>query len=660
MRNKRAHLMLCGILIAIAALPPGLGGLRLRAKEVEGFGSAKELLPEIDSVALQMQAEFALYREGVQDGWEHKGWTEQQRIAALQWLEEMTSRSANPLPDGSDGQRLITPAFARFLSLEGTRQAGVLKSLPGSPTPAPHLSEWLAKRINAFLGFQNSLLCEYADKLIPYAEDVWIRAKTPADFQPAVEAFGELKKRDPQFLGSSDFARMGREQPFPWPRGDPKFAAMFEFQRIRNETFEVWLLVASEKPLFLPDPEVDPEGFWKARQVWLALRRAEFSFLERPRMAAHFVALNRRFRNASIAAREQLDGLILEDAPSDRLATAVERLHAFEQRPVNLRNNTPPFGAFGLAPRNYGEVLARSKTALPMLPTVAYETTEDRKEAEDLSAKLQGYDLVLALRRAEEAGEPRDAMSNMQTRITENPGNFSEAVQFHLRERLLEKATEKLKIAETPNVKASTEDPVAALITELVRISSAPSSTDTGKVPDQDDVVAWQGAEAAKPLSKAWQTLSRGDSGGLEPDYMNAWQWLAMQSGSLPLFTLRQQAARALLAQIMKTEPEHIEASETLPEAIRIALGRTIADSDWKKAIRIMALDTAADALPQEERGRWKQVIEEFSQTGRTSESAPKQGRALYLRILKVTTDSRCAAFAAQRLKELSATKPQQ
>jgi hypothetical protein len=630
-------------LIALTLLVSG--GIFLNAEEPEMPKDSHLILSQIDSIAPRMEAEFALFREEVQAGTEADGWTEPRKKDALEWIERITTPMPNTPPDASPIQRRMNSVLGMYLSHHGR--------VPGpSMQPPAQFSEWLEKRVSALLETRVSLLSRYGDELIAYAEDAWLRAKTPADMKPVAAALAELIHRDSRFLLSGDFGTFGTfgpGPPFPNARFDPRFGRPGGPQGIPKQVFEIWILMGSEKPAILPEPEGDPEAFWKARETLLSLLRIDFGFLERPRVASRIGALSHRFVEASNAAREQLEQLILLDAPLAQFAPALERLHSFGGKPFNPYADLPKMPDGQPATALLQQMFIRNGHRVP--DEFMALMGREKKETDDLSVALQFGDRWLQLLHAREAAEPREAIADLEAQLLGAP--LSEAVKLHIARSFSQAPAPMPENAAKPAALEPDPDPSRALIAGLETIAASDRSADKTENPDAGQMDAAKASHAARSLLDAWRKLSTGDLHGVGADYGEDWQSLAEQPGSLKLLSLRERAARQALAAIMGPKTGSDEPSENPVESIRRALEKTIMAGDLQKAAKIISVDTAAYLLPPEERKPWAQALADFDAAATATDRYPERARSLYLHILITTIEPACAALAAQRLKEL-------
>ena len=536
------------------------GSPSFQAAEAGEFISGKMLLAEIDAISPRMEVEIALYREWVQAGNEADGWTKEQKAAALNRIEEVVAPSSEISPDAPFHDRFMTRKINEFIFDSRSRQAGDPNKPPRNLS---ELNLWLAIRLHSLMSVRSLLQHRYCGELIDYAETVWLRAKAPEDFKPVALALTALKERVPQFFLSSDFAMpMGRGHPFP--SNNPAFAQVAEFTRVRNETFEAYVLMAPEKPFILPDPETDPKKFWKTRKAIYWLCQIDFTFLKKPRMEAHLGVLNFRFRKALTAARELAERLIFRDAPVDEIASAMERLHSFEEKELNIIADPPR--TLEVDPRlpSYQEVIARNTRGNVSMRNVRYETDDEKREAEGLSTTLKLGDLWLKFLRAQKAEESRKAISDLRELLQKMSTPLSEAVKLHIEQHSLPPPVSEANPTVQRDATPAEPDPVKALIVELERAAKAAAPSTHRDDPEAGDPYAAQAVKAAENLVTAWRTFSRTPakagtpnqpSGEIVEDHGADWQTLMQQPGSLHLLALRSRAAKKVMEQIVEANP---------------------------------------------------------------------------------------------------------
>lgn len=558
----------------------------------------KELAGRVADIDGQLPNEAAIYQNDLNRGVANGSWTEESASASRGWLKEATEvpaeeRGAPPKPGAKWAE-------IRALFAEDAR--------PESMT-AP-ADAWFAKRVAALWNARAALAEACHRAAMGIVEEIWFRARKPADLQPALALMTTVEKSEPLDRYSS----MGH-----------------------RDLYELATLLRSPEPLLFPDPEQDPAAACAAWKSWSALRQRRHEAVMRPAVVARFTEFERALFKEAQSALQRLDLLILNDASAQDFEVALKRAQLFSSGKADARPGPPrrPGG-----PWIPGPPFAGSKGPFDADDLFGGRgfLTADRKS--ELNLSLSPYNHWLAWRQTGGAGEDSDVHKRLLAASIRLPL----PVRLHVLQRLGSKEEPTPLPAEVPQPPLASA--VERFVQALLKLKTEPAN---GAMPRQ----------LTPTLTEHWQHAARGvdvafagEGSGLISD----WRTLSEQSGSVALFALADAATRELLKDVVgETQPA--PAPSSLAATLRLELEKQISSRAWNKAVQIVALARLSAAWPDGELERETQMMQLLQQAAAPATGASDALKA-YRQVLHVTQSPAAAGAAAGKLQKLRTARP--
>ncbi len=565
---------------------------------------------------------------GTETGW----WTEEEKCEAENWLGYVFEPAKDTPPvaeryGGSFGREILAadPGWRSLL------ERGTPPRAPLSATQP--VFSWLSTRLRAMDELQKATARVMLEMAIQHAEERWLSAKNAADLDPAV--------RD---LTSTKAALGFRWRTNSWPGNfrppePPRFSrAVFS---LGIEDFsDCWSIVGGPEPLLLPDPATDPAAFAKVRETWLLLTKGPQQFLKCDAVARRFAELDAVFQARFGEIERWLDEAILREASAAEFEREFARLKSHvlpEWSPEEVARrkysppNPPPKPGVEKAP-DYRDTLAAQSRLPP--GTIQPPRRESLRWRGDFAAWLEWRQAVEAgnAERTEKAGNA----------LLGKAGVFEPRVAAFLQKRLTSPPASPL--APEPGVgKISAQNPAIAELTNALRRRAPDTRADS--------------APNIAALVEAWLRFDRGEDAENPRHalFAQVWLWIASRADGIPLCALRDRAARSALARLLpaQTEPDTIP----LTQIFRRALEASIAQEAHDSTAHILALDSIACILTDEEKEAWWQTLDRLKTAKSQSTERGASARQSWLDVLRTSDSPAAATLAIEKLKRLAAAK---
>jgi hypothetical protein len=449
-------------------------------------------------------------------------------------------------------------------------------------------------------------MCEAA---IFLAEDVWLNAKTPGDLAPAVRAIDYVRRGGRIQWNSYANQPFGRELPQPWQPGlGPSVSPEVVLTAIHFRS-----VICIPRPLLLPDPDQNPAGFWEASKDWKAMVAMKHRFVLRPRIAERFAELNARYQAKMSEVRQQLDRMILTNAPAAEFENAFRN---FLEKPTPSQRPNPQPNPSQMPRDNpgYRDFIAAG-VRLGMPEGSAYTAFE----------KWRNFRL------AEESGDQQTLQSAVRQLQMASNGFTPEVAKF---------VSQRLSRIPTAERKAGGGD----------QDELGPSSGN----PVNDLIAALAAKADREPLAEAWRRVREGDASPTPetaPFANPNWRLIAGVPGNAGLIDLREQATRQALASITKIPAK--KDAEPIAMLLIESFEKALSTGAKSRARQLLQLDSASGSLRPDEHLAIRQVVELLPDPADPAVQQDKSAIDKQLRaLLSQVTSPAAARFAADQLKK--------